>query len=103
MGVKDFKQIDGDIYIDPVAGDFVMVDSDNQHILDILQSYPGWWKNSLTTGAGIPVLLKSKINAVLTENVIKQQLEADGYQVTRPYINIDTSGKFTIQPNAIRL
>jgi hypothetical protein len=102
MGVKDFKQVDGDIYIDPISGDFVMVDSDNQHILDILESFPGWWKNSLPTGAGIPVLLKAKVTTALTESVIKQQLEADGYQVTRPYINIDSAGKFTIQPNAIR-
>lgn len=102
MAVRDFKQVDGDIYIDPILGDFVMVDSDEQHILDILQSYPGWWKNSPPTGAGVPSLLKAKITTALTESIIKQQLEADGYQMTRPFINIDRNGKFTIQPNAIR-
>ncbi len=100
--VVDFRQVDGDIYLNPTTGDFELVASDNQHILDICQSYPGWWKNSLTTGAGLPNLLKSKISIGSVENTIKAQLEADGYQVGRPIVSINKAGKVIIKPNALR-
>lgn len=101
--VKDLKQVDDDIYIDPISGDWVMVDSDNQHILDISRSFPGWWKNSLTTGAQLPLLLKGKVNPGNVETQIKLQLEADGYQVSRPSVTITPNGQFKIIPNAIRI
>ena len=44
---QDFRQVDNDTYVDPATGDFSVVPSDNQHILDILQSEPGWWKEFL--------------------------------------------------------
>lgn len=101
--VVDFKQVDDDLYFDPIIGDFVFVPSDNQHILDICAAYPGWWKNSPSTGAGIRTLLKAKFDINAVESAIKQQLEADGYQVGRPLVNITTNGKATITPNAQRI
>lgn len=103
MKVLDFKQVNDDLYLNPVTGDFEMVPSDNQHILDICRSFPGWWKNSPQTGAGLPLLLKGKLNVAKVENQIKSQLEADGYQVGRPLVKSDSNGNFTITPNAIRL
>jgi hypothetical protein len=100
--VEDFKQNDDDIVIDSVTGDFLFVPSDNQHILDIFVSAPGWWKNSLSTGAKVNQLLKGKLNIPNLESVIKIQLEADGYQAGRPSIK-NVSGNFTIVPNAVRL
>ena len=100
--VKDFKQVDGDLYLNPVTGDFDLVESDNQHILDICESYPGWWKNALTIGAGVPSLLKSKVTTGSVENIIKAQLESDGYQVGRPVVRIETNGQLTIIPYAVR-
>lgn len=101
--VMDFKQVDDDLYIDPVLGDFVMVPSDNQHIKDILQSYPGWWKNAIQLGAGLPALLKGKINVALVESRVKSQLESDGYKVGRPKVTISPNGVTNIIPNAERI
>ena len=103
LNVQDFKQVEDDLYIDPVTGDFVFCDSDNQHILDICRSFPGWWKNAPYIGAGLPLLLKSKVNPQTVESAIKSQLESDGYQVGRPYVKINTNGSFKIIPNAKRL
>lgn len=100
--VQDFKQIDDDLYINPVTGDFDFVDSDNQHILDILQASPGWWKNAPTLGANLNQLLKSKVNTSTVEGIIKTQLESDMYQVSRPSVQV-VSGKATIIPNATRV
>ncbi len=101
--VFDFKQIDDDLYVDPVTGDFSMVPSDNQHILDILRSFPGWWKNAPSVGAGLPSLLKGKFNPATVESDIKQPLEADGYKVGRPMVTINANGQATIIPNAKRI
>lgn len=101
--VKDFKQIDDDLYFDPIIGDFVFVDSDNQHILDICRSFPGWWKNAPAIGAGLPLLLKGKVNPAIVETQIKAQLESDGYQVSRPVVSINPNGAFKIIPNALRI
>lgn len=101
--VVDFKQVNDDLYFDPIIGDFVLAPSDPQHVEDILRSAPGWWKNSPTTGANISVLLKGKIDIQKIENTIKTQLEADGYQVGRPSITKDANGKYIISPNAERI
>jgi len=101
--VVDFKQIDDDLYWDNVRGDFVFAPSDNQHILDILRSFPGWWKNSPSTGVGIAINLKGKVNISSIENQVKLQLEADNYQVNRPSIKLDSNGNMTVIPNASRL
>lgn len=100
--VMDLKQINDDLYLNTITGDFELVPSDNQHILDICQSFPGWWKNALTVGAGLPNLLKGKVTTGSVENLIKAQLEADGYQVGRPVVIINANGKLDITPNAIR-
>lgn len=100
----DFKEVDDDLYINPITGDFDFVPSDNNHIRDILASFPGWYKEFPQLGAGMPVLLKGKINLQKVEAVIKQQLEADGYQfLKRPIIN-QTNGRIKIIiSNVIRI
>jgi len=100
--VVDFKQVDNDLYFDTVKGDFIFTPSDNQHILDICVSCPGWWKNAPQMGANLPQLLKSKLNVSLVENTLKAQLEADMFQVVRPVI-IKNGNNYTINPNASRL
>lgn len=101
--VVDFKQVDDDIFFNTITGDFELAVSDNQHVSDILKSFPGYWKSSLPTGAALQILLKGRGNPVAVENTIKTQLEADNYQVTRPSITVDANGKATIKPYAIRL
>lgn len=101
--VVDFKQVDDDLYFNPILGDFEFVPSDNQHILDILRSYPGYWKRVPGIGAGIGSLLKAKINVVTVENKTKTQLESDSYQVGRPVLSVDRNGRAIISPKAERL
>lgn len=100
----DFKE-DGtdDLAINANTGDFDFVPSDNQHIKDILASFPGWYKEFPLVGAGIPLLLKAKVNSQKVEALIKQQLESDGYKVARPVVTISTNGQVVIKPNAIRI
>ncbi len=100
---QDFKMVDNDLYIDPKTGDFVIGPSDNQHIQDILESEPGWWKQFPLVGAGLRRLLKSKFTVQSTEAISKQQLEGDGYQVARPKISIDPNGNARVTPNATRI
>lgn len=100
---QDFKQVDNDLYFSPVTGDFVIHPSDNQHIQDILASEPGWWKEFPSVGAMIRRLLKGKVNVQRVESTVKQQLEADGYQVFRPSISITANGFTEIRPNAKRV
>lgn len=99
----DFKEVEDDLFINPNTGDFDFVPSDNQHIRDILGSYPGWWKEFPLVGVGIGILLKAKVNAQKVEALIKQQLEADGYKVARPDVKVDTNGRGIISPNAVRI
>jgi hypothetical protein len=99
----DFKQVEDDMYINPTTGDFDFCPSDGQHVKDILFSQPGWYKEFPLLGCSIQTMLKGKINQQKVEALIKQQLEADGYSVRRPAITINTSGKFRIVPNAVRI
>lgn len=100
--VKDFKLVDDDIYLNPITGDFELVDSDNQHVKDICNAYPGWYKGSPSTGAGLTSSLKGKVTVASVETIIKSQLEADGYQLNRPEVTINPDGSFRIKPNAVR-
>lgn len=101
--VMDFKQVNDDLYINPVTGDWEMVPSDNQHITDILRSAPGDWKNSLGTGANLDILLKGKVDVQKVEATAKSQLESDNYQVGRPQVINNPNGQTIIKPNAERL
>ena len=90
----------GDLQIQ--NGDFVIGESDEQHINDILISSPGYWKQFPAVGASIPQLLKATVTSPLVESLIKSQLEADGYQVGRPSV-VNNGGAVVITPNATRL
>ena len=44
MKSKDLKLENNDFFIDPVKGDFLITDSDTQHVQDIINSFANWWK-----------------------------------------------------------
>jgi len=48
----DFALTNNDLTITP-AGDFAIGESDNQHLYDIINSFPGWWKQFPQVGVGI--------------------------------------------------
>lgn len=62
--------------------DLVLGSSDEQHISDILASYPGEWKQSPLCGVNIRRAINGSLNGVIRRDV-RLQLEADGYKVKK--------------------
>lgn len=82
MIAKDFlSDPDGDLLIKD--GDFVIGESEEQHINDILVSHPGGWRQTPFLGVGISKFFNSPLNSgVLTSarKRIKLMLEMDNYK-----------------------
>lgn len=77
---KDIKLDEtGDLVIK--NGDFVIADSDVQHVQDIINSGPGWWKQFPAIGVDIQKYIGSSGKLQELEKNIKLQLESDGYNV----------------------
>lgn len=100
--VKDFKQsIDGDVLIE--SGDFFVDFSDQQHILDIIYSAVGWWKEYPACGVNIQYYLSGAgIGATLSKNV-QLQLQADGYTSTNSTFVQDYEGNLNLETDAVRI
>lgn len=82
MIAKDFKlDNNGDLAIE--NGDFVITESDQQHILDIMQAVPGWFKQFPLVGFNPYQYLNARVSPTDLNKNAKIQLQADGYaQVT---------------------
>lgn len=79
---------DGDLLI--ADGDFVAGPSDNQHIQDIISFNPGYLKQYPQVGVGIQSYEKSQAQAGAIQQAVKQQLSADGFNVSNvsvTYVN----------------
>jgi hypothetical protein len=85
-----------------VDNDVVWGNSDEQHIVDTINSYPGWWKENPSDGVGIFSYLKSRGTEQFLAKSIKLQLQSDGYIVTNPVVLFGSDGRITINPNASR-
>lgn len=99
----DLALVDNDLYIDPVTGDFVISESDDQHIIDNIAAFPGWWKQYPPDGVGIFQYENSSGQEQSIQRVIKIALQNDGYQVDTPEVTKSVSGKLTIRPNAVKI
>lgn len=99
----DFREVENDLYINPVTGDLEFEDADNQNIIDVLSAFPGHYKEFPAVGAGVSALLKGKVNFQKVEATTKEQLEADGYRALRPTFTITQAGQAIIKPNATRI
>lgn len=87
MNAQDFLLDDnGDLLI--VDDDVVMGPSDEQHIQDILVSYPGEWKQNPLCGVNLKRGVNGLINGAI-ERDIRMNLIADGYQVNNVTITTD--------------
>lgn len=84
---------DGDLKIQD--GDFVVEPSDTQHVKDILEAFPGEYKQFPLLGVGLLSYLKSQ-NPNDAVNVIKQQLQSDGFVVGAIKTAIDKSGNLIV-------
>ncbi|MPM68722.1 hypothetical protein SDC9_115656 [bioreactor metagenome] len=68
----------GDLQI--VNGDFVIAESDEQHIAHLIQSAKGEWKEFPLCGAELTKQLKGPLGGEFRREV-RLQLEADGYKI----------------------
>ena len=96
MAAQDFKlDTDGDLAIE--NGDFVIAESDKQHIKDIMNSVPGWFKKFPLVGFNPYQYLNARTNAQEIKNRAFTQLDADGYKVNPDgiQIEIDANGNVT--------
>lgn len=81
MARKDFKFTDGDIDISTLTGDFVVTDSDQEHIEDLIQATPNDFKQFPQVGAIALMYLNApsdQLQDLRREIII--QLKADGYK-----------------------
>jgi len=93
---KDLIIKNEDIYIKD--GDFVVAESDTQHIEHILQSEKGYYKTLPLVGVGITKFLnmvKSPQEILKIKREIAIQLEMDGYLFEK--IEIDNNGIINIK------
>lgn len=88
MTTKDIMlDDDGDLLIE--NGDFVVDNSDQQHVLLIVNTYLGNWKQYPLVGVGIKRYLASSGQQNNLRRDISVQLEADGYAVDSVIVKND--------------
>ena len=75
---KDLK-FDTDLVVN--LGDFVLADSDQQSVQDIINAYKGNYKEFPLIGVGIDTYKNSTPDASELQSIVKKQLEADGFTV----------------------
>lgn len=71
---------DNDIIINSL-GDFSVLDSDQQHVILIINTFLGQWKESPYTGVGIVRYLNSSGQQQTLRRNMTVQMIADGYTV----------------------
>jgi hypothetical protein len=91
------------LYIDPLTGDLQIGESDEQHIMDTIAAFPGWWKENPADGVGIFAYENSSGQQQVLARNIKQQLQSDGYQCNNPIITQSANGGLIIDPNATKV
>lgn len=94
--VKDLKLENNDLYINHDTGDFDIVESDIQHIEDIINAFPGWWKGSPSLGVGAMAYYKSSGKQQELEANIRRHLQADNIVVTDLKTKQEPDGTFKI-------
>ncbi len=84
-------------------GDFAIRPSDKSHVSDILQAFPGWWKQYPLLGVGMARYVNStNRNDEITRSV-NMQLQADKYRnISVKLISLDINN-IEIQVNADRI
>ncbi|MDE5525701.1 hypothetical protein [Elizabethkingia meningoseptica] len=89
MARQDFKIDDsGELMI--INGDFVIGDSDMQHVEHVVIACPGEYKQFPPVGFGAILQIKKNSNELAFKRDLKIQLEYDGY----PDPDIDLSGGY---------
>lgn len=79
-------------------GDFLVGNSDNQHVQTIIEANKGNFLETPTLGVGIVEYKSSNISAAELEKRVRIELQKDGYKLDRVTIN-----GFNIQIEAKRI
>lgn len=98
MANQDFALYGNDLLIQ--NGDLAIAESDPQHIADTINAFPGWWKENPADGVGIFQYINSGGQEQTIRKNLIIQLKSDGYTVSNPQVDVDSSGQITITPNA---
>jgi hypothetical protein len=98
---QDIALEDNDLYIQD--GDLAISYSDEQHIADTMNAFPGWWKENPPDGIGLFAYASSSGQEQALSRQLKLQLQGDGYQVANPQVSIDSSGQLNVDPNATKV
>ena len=80
-------------------GDFVISESDTQHIQDLIFENVGAYKQFPLVGIGIRNYLNSTGQKLILSRNIQIQLQADGYLVNDVKFNNNEISDFTIDAN----
>lgn len=92
--VKDIHLTDNDYTF--TNGDFVIKDSDTQHIQDLVFENVGAYKQFPLVGVGIIKYLNSSGAMLNLKRQIQIQLQADGYRVNNITFTNNDLSNFTI-------
>jgi len=95
----DIVLVNNDIYIDPNVNDLPLQPSDAQHITDIINASPGWYKQYPQLGVGILLYLNSpgRLQQLLAS--VRLQLQSDGYS-SNPTAVFSNNSLYSITANA---
>jgi hypothetical protein len=83
-------------------GDFYFAESDQQHIIDTINAFPGWWKEYPADGVGLMAYSKAPADLQALSRSIKINLQSDGYQLQNPSVVLDVTGQLIIDPKATK-
>ena len=98
---QDIALEDNDLLI--IDGDLAISYSDEQHVADTINAFPGWWKQNPADGVGVFAYMESSGQEQALSRSVKIQLQSDGYQVGNPSLSIDNSGTITMNPDATKV
>jgi hypothetical protein len=84
-------------------GDFAIVESDEQHVMDTIAAFPGWWKEHPADGVGLFSYLHSAGRQDVLKRNIKINLLSDGYRSDAVTVVSDAAGNVKIVANAEKL
>jgi hypothetical protein len=84
-------------------GDFYIAFSDEQHVMDTIAAFPGWWKQNPPDGVGLFAYLNSAGKEAALKRSIKINLLSDGYRADAVTVSNDSAGNLSIVPNAEKL
>jgi hypothetical protein len=76
-----FGQVNGDYDLLINNGDFVMAQSDIQHVRHIIEAEQGNYKQVPLVGVGVRKMINGTLDGS-TKRVIRLQLKSDGYQAS---------------------